>query len=43
MLYSEFEEMCRKAWSEKINFIFIDLTRFRNEGKYSFFKESKNT
>ena len=43
MLYSEFEEMRRKAWSEKSNYMFIDMTRNRIEGKYRIFKENKNT
>ena len=26
MIYDEFKEMCRIAWSEKLNYISIDLT-----------------
>ena len=44
MLYSEFKEMCHKAWSEKFNYLCIDMTKNKNEGKYRFsFSESKNT
>ena len=27
MLDSEFREMCQKAWSEKFNYLYIDLTK----------------
>ena len=43
MLYSEFEELCRKTWSEKSNYMFTDMTRNRIDGKYRIFKENKNT
>ena len=43
MNYGEFEKMCRKAWSEKINHLYIDKTRDENEGNYRFFNENKNT
>ena len=43
MKYDELKEMCRKTWSEKFNFLCIDMTRNENEGKYRIFNESKNT
>ena len=43
MKYDEFEEMCHKAWSEKLNYLCIDMTKTKNEGKYRIFKESINT
>ena len=43
MKYDEFKEMCRVAWSEKFNYLCIDMTKNKNEGKYRFFNESKTT
>ena len=43
MIYDEFKEMCRLAWSEKFNYLYIDMTKNKNEGKYRFFNESQNT
>ena len=43
MIYDEFKEMCRVAWSEKINYLSIDMTENKNEGKYRIFNESKST
>ena len=42
MIYSEFEEMVRKAWSEKFKYLCIDMTKRRNNGKYRIFNESKD-
>ena len=43
MVYDEFKEMCRVAWSEKINYLCIDKTKNKNEIKYRIFNENKNT
>ena len=43
MKYDEFKEMFHKAWSGKFNYLNIDMTKYKNEGKYPKFKESKNT
>ena len=43
MKYDEFKEMCHKAWSEIINYLCIDMTKNKNEGKYRNFNESKST
>ena len=43
MIYDEFKEVCRVARNEKFNYICIDMTKNKNEGKYRFFNESKNT
>ena len=43
MIYDEFKEICRVAWSEKINYLVIDMTENKNGGKYRIFNESKNT
>ena len=43
MNYDENKQMCHKAWDEKYNHLFIDMTKNRNEGKYRIFNESKTT
>ena len=43
MIYDEFKEMCRVAWSEKFNYLCIDMTKNKNEGKYHIFNENKTT
>ena len=43
MKYDEFKEMCHKAWDEKYNYLCIDMTKNKNNGKYRIFNESKNT
>ena len=43
MLYSEFKEMCQKAWSERYNYLRIDMNKNKNECNYRIFNESKNT
>ena len=43
MIYDEFKEMCGVAWSEKFNYLCIDMTKNKNEGKYRVYNESKNT
>ena len=43
MIYDEFKEMCRVAWSEKVIYLCVDMTKNENEGKYCIFNESKNT
>ena len=43
MNYDEFKEMCHKAWDEKFNYLCIDMTKNKNDGKYRIFNESKTT
>ena len=43
MTYDEFKEMCRVTWGEKFNYLCINMTKTKNEGKYRSFNESKNT
>ena len=43
MNYDEFKEMCHKAWSERYNYLCVDMTKNKNEGKYRIFNESKTT
>ena len=43
MIYDEFKEMCRVAWSEKFNNLCIDMTENKNEGKNRVYNKNKNT
>ena len=43
MNYDEFKLMCHKAWGEKYNYLCIDMTKNRDNGKYRIFNESKAT
>ena len=43
MKYDEYKEMCHEAWDEKYNYLCIDMTKNKNEGKYCIFNESKTT
>ena len=43
MKYDEFKEMCHKAWSERFNYLCIDMIKSRDNGKYRIFNESKTT
>ena len=43
MKYDEFKEMCHKAWDERFNYLCIDMTKNKNDGKYRIFNESKTT
>ena len=43
MKYNEFKDMYHKAWDEKYNYLCIDMTKNKNEGKYRIFNESKTT
>ena len=41
MKYDEFKEMCHKAWSERYNYLCIDMTKSKKDGKYRILNESK--
>ena len=43
MNYDEFKEMCHKAWDERYNYLCIDMTKNKNDGKSRIFNESKTT
>ena len=34
MKFDEFRELCHKAWSERFNYLCIDMAKNKNEGKY---------
>ena len=41
MNYDEFKESSRKSWEEEYNYLFIDRSKKRNQGKYCICNESK--
>ena len=43
MKFNEFKEMCQKTWSDRFNYLFIDMTKNKKEGKYRIFNENKTT
>ena len=43
MIYDEFKQMCHKAWSERFNYLCIDMAKNKKDGKYRIFNESKTT
>ena len=43
MNYDEFRLMCHKAWEERFNYLYIDMTKNKNKRKYRIFNESKPT
>ena len=43
MNYDEFKELCRKSREEDYNYLYIDKSKKRDQGKYCICIESKNT
>ena len=43
MHYDEFKELCRKSWEEEYNYLCIDRSKKRDQGRYCICNESKNT
>ena len=43
MNYEEFKELCRKSWEEDYNYLCIDRSKKRDQGKYCICNESKRT
>ena len=43
MINSKLKGMCQKSWSERFNYLCIDMTRNKYEGNYRIFKESQTT
>ena len=43
MCYDEFKELCRKSWEEDYNYLCIDRSKKRDQGRYCICNESKNT
>ena len=43
MNYDEFKELCKKSWDEDYNYLCIDRSKKRDQGKYCICNESKKT
>ena len=43
MNYDEFKELCRKSWEEDYNYLCIDRSKKRDQGRYCICNESKKT
>ena len=43
MSYDEFKELCRKSWEEDYNYLCIDRSRKRDQGRYCICNASKKT
>ena len=43
MNYDEFKELCRKSWGEDYNYLCIDRSKKRGQGRYRICNESKST
>ena len=43
MNYDEFKDLCRKSWDEDYNYLYIDRSKKRDQGKNCICNESKNT
>ena len=43
MKYDEVKAKSHKAWSERFNYLCIDMTKNKNDGKYRILNEGKNT
>ena len=43
MNYDEFKELCGKSWEEDYNYLYIDRSKKRDQGKYCICNDSKKT
>ena len=43
MNYDEFKDLCRKSREEDYNYLYIDRSKKRDQGKYCICNESKKT
>ena len=43
MNYDEFKDLCRKPWEDDYNYLCIDRSKKRDQGRYCICNESKNT
>ena len=41
MNYDEIKELCRKSWEEDYNYLYLDISKKRDRGKYFICNESK--
>ena len=43
MSYYEFKQLCKKSWEEEYNYLCIDRSKKKDQGRYCICNESKNT
>ena len=43
MSYDEIKEFCRKCWEDEDNYLYIDRSKKKDQGRYCIYIESKNT
>ena len=43
MSYDDFKELCRKSWEEEYNYLCIDRSKERDQGRSCICNESKKT
>ena len=43
MSYDEFKQLCRKSWEEDFDYLCIDRSKKRDQGRYCICNEGKNT
>ena len=43
MSYDEFKKLCRKSCEKEYNYICIDRSKKKDQGRYSICNENKNT
>ena len=43
MLYSEFKRICRESWSEKFNYLYIDMAKKKMKVNIVFFPRKAKT
>ena len=41
MSYDEFKGLCRKSWEEDCNYLYIDRSKKRDQGRIVFIKKAK--
>ena len=43
MNYDEFKGLCKKSWEEHYNYLYIDRSKKRDQGRYCICNETKRT
>ena len=43
MNYDKFKELCKKSWEEVYNYLYIDRSKKKDQGKYCICNESQKT
>ena len=43
MSYDEFKKLCRTSWEEDYNYLYVDRSKKKDQGRYCICNENKNT